>query len=529
MAFCEQLCELRRSALPNSGRRASMLASEDTRLVEQVVRADRELLETIINSIPVMITIYEPGTRLVRVNREFERLIGWSREEAAGISIMEECYPDPDDRRRAVEFMESCRQGWMDFRMRTRDGREIETSWANVRLSDERQVGIGIDITERKAQELALREVDRRKDEFVATLAHELRNPMAPIRSALEVLRLAADGAASRQARAVLDRQVGQMTQLIDDLLDLSRIRHGKITVRKERVTLQAVVANVLETTRPNIEAGRHELTVRIPDREVWVDADPIRLAQAIVNLVNNACAHSPPGSAIELCGREHGDSAVVEVCDEGRGIPPGRLARIFDMFAQADEEGDSHRGLGVGLALTRAIVELHAGDIEVTSQVGAGSRFVIRLPRAPAPADAGVRRGEGAAPVAASRGRLRVLVVDDNRDAAESLALWIETLGHEVVVAYDGSEALEKALRASPDLVLLDIGLPGVSGNEVARRLRASAQLRDAMLVALSGWGSAEDRASSMRAGFDQHLAKPIELDTLQHVLTAALARRKV
>jgi CheY-like chemotaxis protein len=222
-------------------------------------------------------------------------------------------------------------------------------------------------------------------------------------------------------------------------------------------------------------------------------------------------------------------DTSRVEVSDEGRGIPPARLARIFDMFAQADEQGDSHRGLGVGLALTRAIVELHRGDIEVTSRVGVGSRFVVRLPRAPAPDHPDLSRGERAAPVADFGGRLRVLVVDDNRDAAESLALWIETFGHEARVAHDGSEALDVALRAPPDLVLLDIGLPGMSGNDVARALRASPQLRDTRVVALSGWASAEDRARSIQAAFDQHLAKPIEPATLQEVLAATMARRKV
>jgi PAS domain S-box-containing protein len=496
-----------------------------SRPIEEALDAERELLQTIIDRIPVMITLYEPGSRVLRVNREFERLTGWSGEDAGGTSLMEQCYPDPLYRSQVSEFMQSCRDGWMDIRMRTRDGRELETSWANVRLSDDRQVGIGIDIGERKAAERALRDEDRKKDEFVATLAHELRSPLAPIRSALEILRLAAEDRAARdRALAILDRQVEQMTRLVDDLLDLSRIRHGKLPMRPERVTLQAVAASAAESTRPGIEAGGLALEMSLPERDVWIDGDPFRLSQAIVNLLNNAAAHSRRGGAIRLVARAASDRAVIEVEDEGVGIPAEMLPRIFEMFVQGGSAAHGSKGLGVGLALTRAIVDLHGGAIEASSREGQGSRFVMRLPLA-----AEGERATAAEPPAdlAERGApLRVLVVDDNRDSAESLAMWLEALGDEARVAHEGRAAIEIARAWRPQLVLLDIGLPGMSGHEIARALRDLPELEPLLLVALSGWGGDADRARTAHSGFDRHLTKPADTAALGEILAEARGR---
>lgn len=347
-------------------------------------RDDRELLERIVETIPVMVTIYDPGTRVVRVNREFERVLGWSADDVVGTSLMEACYPDPEYRRRVGDFMSECSGRWMDVRMRARDGRFVETSWANIRLSDDRRLGIGIDIGERKASEQGLRELDRRKDEFVAMLAHELRNPLAPIRTAVGALRRDdSDPAVRERAYAILERQIGRMAQLVDDLLDLSRIRHGALPMRRERVTLSSLIAGVMESVRPGLASSGHEIAVTLPEGEVALDVDPARVEQALVNLVNNASAYSPAGSTIDVAAEVDEASAVLEIRDRGAGIDPAMLPRVFDMFSRGETSGERHpQGLGIGLALARTVVELHGGTIEVRSEVGAGSVFRIRLPR---------------------------------------------------------------------------------------------------------------------------------------------------
>jgi signal transduction histidine kinase/CheY-like chemotaxis protein len=368
-----------------------------------------------------------------------------------------------------------------------------------------------------------LREGDRRKDEFLATLAHELRNPLAPIRNALRILRLAQrDGDAAEQARAMIERQVGQMVRLVDDLLDVSRISRGKLTLRRERVDLASVVEAALETSRPAIVAGGHALRVELPDEPLWLDGDATRLAQIFLNLLNNAARYTTAPGHIELRVARDGDAAVVSVRDTGIGIPAEMLPRVFDMFMQANDRSAERDGggLGIGLTLVKQLVELHHGTVEARSDgAGKGSEFVVRLPLAPPAADVPAPAPDAVPRPAENRGQ-RVLVVDDNRDAVESLAMLLEMMGHEVRTASDGVEALEVATEFVPDVVLLDLGLPRLSGYEVAQRLRLLDGCARTRLVALTGWGQEEDRRRSREAGFDHHLVKPVDPDALDALL---------
>jgi PAS domain S-box-containing protein len=471
-----------------------------------------------------MISIYEPDTNVVRLNREFTRVVGWSTEEAMGLSLMEQCYPDPEYRERVREFMQSCRPGWMDFRMTARDGRVIETSWANIRVSDNTQVGIGIDITDRKRTEEALREADRRKDEFLATLSHELRNPLAPICTGLDLLRQSrGSGVEVERVLEIVERQVQQLVRLVDDLLDVARITTGKIELRKQRIPLNVVVNDAIESSRPQLDAAGHHLTVDLPGETIILDADGTRLSQVLMNLLNNAAKFTDPGGHISLQAQRENGTVVLRVRDSGAGIPTDKLSQIFDMFAQVDRSLERARGgLGIGLSLVRALVEMHGGKVEARSEgPGRGSEFIVQLPL---PADASLeheRRGQGfldgGLPHPAGR---RILVVDDNEDAADSLSLLLGAMGYDTRAAYDGRSALEAVPEFKPSLVLLDIGMPGMNGYEVARSMRQRPELANTILVALTGWGQNEDRQRSREAGFHHHLVKPVDAAMLRELL---------
>jgi signal transduction histidine kinase len=376
---------------------------------------------------------------------------------------------------------------------------------------------------QRRAEELA--ETDKRKDEFLATLAHELRNPLAPVRNALQILRLAGDNRlATEQARAMMDRQVQQLVRLVDDLLDVSRITRGKVELKKERVALSSAVATAVETSRPLIEAARHELTVTLPPDTIELEADPTRLAQVLSNLLNNAAKYTNPGGKIWLTAEREGDRVAVSIRDTGVGIPPELLPRVFDLFMQVDRSIEKAQGgLGVGLTLVRTLLEMHGGTVEVRSEgLGKGSEFIIRLPlapeRRPLPGDV-ERHGDAATPLPL----LRVLVVDDNVDAAQSLAMLLRMLGQDVRTAHNGHSALEAISGSMPEIAFLDIGLPGMSGYELARRLRHEPGGDAVLLVALTGWGQAEDRRRSTEAGFDHHLTKPADPASLKGLLLQA------
>ena len=380
-----------------------------------------------------------------------------------------------------------------------------------------------VDITSRKRVEEELREADRRKDEFLAVLAHELRNPLAPIRSSLHILRLSGrNDPSAEQVSAMMERQVNHMVRLVDDLLEVSRITRGKIELRKEVLDLADVVQSALEISRPLIEEAGHRLTVEIPERPLQLEGDPVRLAQVFANLLNNAAKYTDAGGRIQLTAVTVDQEVEVSVRDTGIGISPAMLPRVFEMFAQVDHGSSrTQGGLGIGLMLVKRLVEMHGGTITAHSDgSGKGSQFVVRLPLS-----AARRATESVQPEVhlPANGSHRVLVVDDNRDAADSLGLLLKLLGTNVQVAHNGPDALAALTSYQPTVCLLDIGMPGMDGHEVARRIRRQPGFRNVTLIALTGWGQEDDRRHSQLAGFDYHLTKPADINALQ-VLLASL-----
>lgn len=374
---------------------------------------------------------------------------------------------------------------------------------------------------------LTLEDAGWRKEEFLATLAHELRNPLAPIRSAVEIMRMAeGDEATTSAARAIIERQVNHLVRLIDDLVDVSRLTRGKLELKKERADLSAVVRVAVEINRPLLESKQQHLSLELPREPLSVEADATRLAQVFANLLENAAKYSDAGTDISVTGVRDGAHAVVTVTDQGIGISAGRLDRIFDLFTQDDGcDPSPHAGLGVGLTLVKRLVELHGGTVSARSAgPGTGSSFSVRLELLaaerdePRPLLPSVRLAHGTP-------RARILVADDNYDAAQSLALMLGMDGHDVRTAGDGLEALKVAEEFQPQFVLLDIGMPKLDGYETARRLREQPWARGTRLYALTGWGQEEDRERARRAGFDRHLVKPVDPDTLSQLLSQTLA----
>jgi signal transduction histidine kinase/ActR/RegA family two-component response regulator len=365
-----------------------------------------------------------------------------------------------------------------------------------------------------------VQDATRRKDEFLAMLAHELRNPLAPILNAAHVLSLRqTDDPILQRMREVVQRQVRHMARLLDDLLDVSRITHGKIELRKERVDLVAIARDALQTSRPFVEASQHEVSISLPPEPLFVEADPARLEQVLTNLLNNAVKYTPSGGQIGITIARVGEEAVVRVRDTGAGISADFLPRVFDLFAQAQRSLDrSEGGLGIGLTLVRRLVEMHGGSVEAYSAgPGQGSEFTVRLPAQP---DAQPARAAGSQAAPHAERPRRVLIVEDNLDAAETLADLLEHWGLEVRVACNGTAAIEAAREEPPGVALVDIGLPGMDGYEVVRRLREQAGLDQALLVALTGYGQEEDRRRARQAGFHVHLTKPVDLAELQRLL---------
>ena len=384
------------------------------------------------------------------------------------------------------------------------------------------------EMAERQRAEEALRAGDRQKDEFLATLAHELRNPLAPIRQAAMLANAPRATEAQRQwSQGVIDRQVRHMALLLDDLLDISRITRGTLQIRKVPAELAAIVASAVETAQPLIDARKHTLVVDLPDAPVALEADPLRVAQVLSNLLANAAKFTPAGGRIEVMARREGSHAVVSVTDSGIGIDAASLPKVFDMFTQLRiEQGGENQGLGIGLALSKGLVDLHGGTIEAFSAgAGTGCRFEVRLPLGALPhtpaADAAATAGQ------VPQRALRILVADDNRDAAESLAALLGIDGHEVRVVYDGEAALAGAMAWRPHVALLDIGMPGLTGHEVAAQLRASDGGTDCTLIAISGWGQAQDKARALGAGFDHHFTKPVDPERLSALLASLQTAR--
>lgn len=427
-------------------------------------------------------------------------------------------------------------EGW---RLR-KDGSKF---WANVIITALRNpfgklIGfskITRDLTERRQLERAqveaemMADLNRRKDEFLAMLSHELRNPLSPILNAVHLLDVSkADSALQEQARSIIGRQVGHLTRLIDDLLEVSRITTGKIQIHREPIDLKAVVEHGLEAIKPLAEQRQHTLAVDLPDELVRLDGDPTRLEQVVVNVLTNAIKYTPEGGQIWLTLERTPTQAVLRVRDTGVGIPADLLSGVFDLFTQGQRSIDrSEGGLGVGLTIVKQVVEMHGGRVEAQSAgAGQGSEFVLTLPLNTENSVAQSSPTPGA--TQEQRPALRILVVDDNQDAADTTAMLLRVLGHDVRVAYNGADGLSAAFDAVPDTALLDIGLPGMDGYELARRLRSDQRLRNIALVAITGYGRDSDRELSNAAGFDAHLVKPVDMHKLEQVLTTITRRQR-
>jgi two-component system CheB/CheR fusion protein len=471
--------------------------------------------------------------RIIFWNQGLEQLYGWTNAEAEGHTshvLLKTEFPRPLEQIERELLRNGDWQGELVHSHRQGDRLITASHWILHRDDDGAPTAvleISHDITELKKAEERLREADQRKDEFLAMLGHELRNPLAPIRNASQVLRLLGpqDGRLA-WAQDIIERQLTHLTRLVDDLLDVSRITRGKVLLHPEVVDLEAMVARAVETSRPLLDARRHELTVDLPRGPIRLLGDPTRLAQVLANLLNNAAKYTPEGGQVGIAASVEQDEVVLRVRDDGIGIAPEVLPRIFDLFAQGERAVHrSQGGLGIGLTLVRGLVEMHGGVVEAFSEgMGRGSEFVVRLPLFCAPdPPAGLRAHGGDA------GRLapsRILVVDDNRDSADSVRALLELAGHEVRTAYDGPAALVMAGEFRPEVVFLDIGLPRMDGYEVARRLRMDPRLDHVTLIAMTGYGQEEDRRQSREAGFDHHFVKPMDPGVLGSLLASPASR---
>jgi PAS domain S-box-containing protein len=517
----------------------------ERRSAEHRLRYEREWFRTTLASIGDAVIATDTDGKVAFVNGVAQTLTGWRQGEAIGqpveavFRILDEQTRRPIENPALLAFKEHVVLGPSNRTVLTsRDGveRPIDSSAAPIRDEDG-QVGGAVlvfrDVTERRRLEDDLRKLaadlsdaDRRKNEFLATLAHELRNPLAPIRNALHVLRLSPDRAPHDQALAMMQRQLEQLVRLVDDLMDVSRITRGKLELRSEPVPLATVVQSAVETSRPMIDHLGHELTVSLPDEPIIVDADLTRLAQVFSNLLNNSAKYMDPGGRIRLTAERRGEEVLVSVRDTGIGIAADQLSRIFEIFSQV--EGSLERaqgGLGIGLTLVKRLVEMHGGRIEATSEgLGKGAEFLARLPVvavAAGPLAAGGRDELG--PVSSP---LRIMIVDDNEDAANSLGMLLDLMGNDIRMGHDGLEAMNLAREYRPDVVLLDIGLPKLNGYEVARSIRQEPWGERTVLIAVTGWGQEADRRRSRESGFDHHMVKPVDPDELMRIL-AGLERR--
>ncbi len=520
-----------------------VLDTTEREQVQEQLRASEERYRTLFESVDQGFCIFEmifDGARAVdyrflEMNPMFERHTGLV--DAAGRTARE-LLPGLDE----FWFETYGRVALTGIPARFENDAPAMGRWFDVYANriggpDSRKVALLFsDVSARKRSEEELRrladglaEADRRKTEFLATLAHELRNPLAPIRNGLSVMRLGGDNpAAVGKVRDMMERQVGHMVHLIDDLLDVARISGGKLELKRQRADLRAILASAVETSLPLIEAGQHALEVDVPDQPLPVDADATRIAQVVANLLNNAAKYTPAGGHIRLSVRREGLDAVIAVSDTGVGIAGDALAGVFDMFSQIGRTVDrSQGGLGIGLSLVRRLVEMHGGSVVAESGgANAGSVFTVRLPLAEVSGNQAVRLLGGDAPardgVPASDGGagLKVLVVDDNVDAALTLSMILEASGHVTRVAHDGYAALEAAREFRPRVAFLDIGMPGMSGYDTARAMRAMDELDGVVLVAQTGWGAESDRRRSGEAGFDHHLTKPVQLEVVEELL---------
>ena len=479
---------------------------------------------------------------MIDANPFMTALLGYSHAEFLGKELWEiGLFRDIEQSRAAYQELQE--KGYVRYEhlpLESRSGHKVEVEFvSNVYAENHHQVvQCNVrDITERsrlqrqvREQAAVLADLDRRKDEFLAMLSHELRNPLAPILNAAVLLRLQSnrnrlhgiENPILQQSATIIERQVGQLTLIVDELLEVSRITTGRIQLHQERIAVAVVVENAVATVRSLIDQRKHELTVSLPAHAIWLHADAARLEQVVVNLLTNAAKYTEDGGHVSLTVQQEGAEAVLRVRDTGVGIAPEILPRIFDLFTQAERSLDrSQGGLGIGLALVQRLVELHGGTVTASSVLGQGSEFVVRLPVASPP----LTQAASLPTITAQRTgpSLRVLVVDDNVDTVTTLAMLVQESGHDVRTAYDGSAVVEAALDYRPNVVLLDIGLPGLNGFEVAKRLRQQPALQNAVLVALTGYGRESDRQRSREAGFDHHLVKPGDFGKVLQILATA------
>lgn len=510
--------------------------------VRQMQESERKLriYEAALSNTPDLVYVFDLDHRFTYANEALLKMWGQTREYALGKNCIELGY-EPwhaamHDREidHIVATGESVR-GEVPFN--GTGGRRIyDYIFVPVVDADGKIVAVAgttRDITERQRTEVALREqseqlraADRAKDEFFATLSHELRNPMAPLRNSISLLQLAGDtNATSAPVYEMMERQVTHLVRLVDELLETSRISRGDVDLRLTRVDVATIVRNATETVDPLIRHAGHKLHVTIPASPLYVNGDPVRLAQILSNLLNNAAKYTPDGGQITLTVREEGPLLAISVADNGLGIDADQLPRIFDMYSRGDRtSARAQGGLGIGLSLSRRLAELHGGSVHAYSDGrGKGSEFVVRLPHVPAEADEQTPRE----PESTRLEPTRVLVVDDNRDAANSLCLILQFLGADVRCAYSGREALEIFEEQRPSVVLLDIGMPGMSGYDVAKAIRSRFPDVASAIVALTGWGQDEDRRRTREAGFDSHLVKPVDLRALREMLATFASRQ--
>jgi signal transduction histidine kinase/ActR/RegA family two-component response regulator len=507
---------------------------------------DQAVLDSLQQMINWGILTTDADLRVTGLNAWFETNCGRAKSEIVGRSLLD-AFPEVtarnlDHRYRQVlagsaAVLSQRLHGYVFAMPSSVEGSQFQLMQQSVRISplvnDGQVVGtltLVEDVTERVAFETGLRDADRRKNEFLAMLAHELRNPLAPIQNAIQFLRMKGPSDQDLEwARDVIERQVQQMTRLVNDLLDASRITTGKISLTMEPVVLTRIIDGALEVSRPVIDSHRHALSVSLPPKAVWLKGDSTRLVQVLSNLLNNAAKYTPPGGSVALTAVHEGAEVVIGVRDSGMGIPGEMLPHIFDLFTQVNRSLDrSEGGLGIGLTLVRSLVDMHGGSVHASSEgSGRGSVFLVRLPVL-APPEAKSAQAEPRPGSDASAVSRRILVVDDNADSARTLALLLKKAGNTVAVAFTGTEAIERIAADRPEIVFLDIGLPGMSGLEVAQRVRGDEKLNSCFLVALSGYGQDEDREKSTAAGFDCHLVKPVNLQELTAVLCRLPVRRE-
>jgi len=534
-----------------SGDVDALVVGDDIYTLDSANAASNKLRKDVLAQMEDAVVAYDNDEHIIFMNAAAERQYAKETSEMLGrlkSELFAESWPNPDGHGSAVRaLLESgfyrahsihVRSGGVSFHVESTVSQLRDAGGQSIgclavirdisdRVSAEEAIRAArseqeqVDAALRESQE-RLRDADRRKDEFLATLAHELRNPLAPIRNALQIMRLTHEAVIHENARGIIERQLQQMVHLVDDLLDVSRISQGKVELRREHADLAAVVQTAVETSRPLIDAGKHELTLRLPaPGTLIVDVDVTRITQVLANLLNNAAKYTPQQGHIEVSAECANDCARISIKDSGVGIPADLLPQVFEMFAQIDRTLErAQGGLGIGLALVKSLVELHGGSVEAHSEgQGLGSQFVVHLPLTVAEARLSPQVSSSISTPQPSKS-MRVLVVDDNVDSAESLSQCLRMFGYQTLTAHDGVAAVRSAESYFPDVALLDIGLPLMSGYEAAKRIRSLPGNERLLLLALSGWGQEEDRRKSRAAGFDHHFVKPVDIEALTNVL---------